>query len=465
MVTLYDFQIETANYIINRLQNNLPVIDCSVVGAGKTFIALYALEYVKKKFIIICPKIVVTHWKQSIKDANISNLCIDVLNYEKIKTGKTKYYKYDNKIGSWNIESNSIIIFDEAHKLKGYNTINSYLLISLKNTSHIPYLLSATIANSPIDFINVADTFNICYNRYKWLTEFGYKKRFDNKGWIFDNNEQHLIKLHNILFNNINHPGVRITYNDINILTYINHVHMIFVDDIYNKINKLYTMLNDDNFILPSNSCNDEVFNKIMIESQQALLYDRNCGIVLEKFEIYINSYFSDDILTRRTRLRQFIELIKSKLILSNILNDIRNNKFVVVMFNYSWSINLLFDLLNNLSIPCNIITGYSNNRDEVIKNFQLNKINVVIINIKAASVGISLHDTNGSFHRVSYISPSENIYELEQALGRIYRATSKSDANQYIITVKNTIEESVYKNYINKLNMMKKILNGNDNN
>lgn len=461
---LYDFQINTANYIINRLENNLPVIDCSVVGAGKTFIALYALKKCNKKFILICPKIVISHWKESIHMANINHICIDVLNYEKLKTGKTNYFKFNNKIGIWKIPDNSIVIFDEAHKLKGYNTINSILLTSLKNSNLIPYLISATIANSPLDFLNVADTFNLCYNRYKWLHDFGYKKRFDNKGWVFDKNDSHLIKLHDILFRNNNHPGVRITYSDINILTNSNTIHMIFIDDIYNKINSLYNLLYTDEINISNNNNNkneDIKFTEIMNKTQQALLYDRNCGQVLEEIEDYINNYFDDNILTKRLRLRQFIELVKSKLILSKIIQDVNNDKYIVVMFNYSWSINLLYNLLQNLNISSNIITGYSKDRDNVINQFQLNQIKVVIINIKAASVGISLHDTNGSYKRISYISPSENIYELEQALGRIYRATSKSDTNQYIITVNNTIEESVYENYINKLNMMSKILNG----
>lgn len=467
MVTLYDFQLNSANYIIERLTNNKPVIDCSVVGAGKTFIALYSLKSVNKKFILICPKIVINHWKESIQFANIQHLCLDVLNYEKIKNGKTSFYKYENKIGKWTIDHNSIIVFDEAHKLKGYNTINSQLLISLKKQTHlIPYLLSATIANSPIDFLNVADALNLCYNKYKWLAEFGYKKRFDNKGWIFDNNEEHLINLHNILFNNPNHPGIRITYEDINILTNANHIHMTFVDDIYNKINRLYYLLDSNslNINTNKNSCDDSVFNNIMKKTQNALLFNENCTEILEELEECIDEQYSDNILTKRTRLRQFIELIKSKLILSKILNDIQTGNSVVVMFNYSWSINLLYDLLTNLSIPCNIITGFSKNRDDVISQFQNNNLKVVILNIKAASVGISLHDTIGSFKRISYISPSENIYELEQALGRIYRATSKSDANQFIITVRDTIEESVYENYINKLKMMTKILNGNSN-
>lgn len=512
---LYDFQINAANFIINRLKSMLPVIDCSVVGAGKTFIALHVLKQVSRNFIVVCPKIVISHWKENIQDAELQSLCIDVINYEKLKFGNTPYFTvYNNEQttpqegrrkkpngGKWNIPKNSIIIFDEAHKLKGFNTINSTLLLNIPLHEATPYLISATIADSPLAFVNVAKAFKICINEYKFLAAFGYSKPHPQRGWVFDDEKEHLIRLHNILFHEQSHPGVRITYDQITILTRTNTVKLLQIDDTFQRVKHLYdlidTTLEDQVGVCHNNApkkANDELFYSLMIEAQNALnIFDSH---LLDKLENTILIEYADDVLVKRTRLKQFIELIKTKLILPRIIEDYNNGKSIVIMLNYSWSINLLYNSIQSLtrnlskrpSFPSGpkgerrseetrvldrreestdnestvgIITGSSKNRTETIQAFQENHIRILIINTKAAGVGISLHDTTGEYQRVSYISPSDNIYELQQALGRIYRATSKSDAYQYFITVKNTIETSVYQNYMNKLNMMSRILTG----
>ena len=460
---LYDFQVDTANYIVNRINQMLPVLDCSVVGAGKTFIALDVLNRVNRQFLIICPKIVITHWKEAIQQAQIEHLSMGVVNYEKIKFGNTEYFndKYE-----WNLPQNSIVIFDEAHKLKGYNTFNSKLLLNLPIHIATPYLISATIADSPIAFVNVAKAFKICTNEYKFLYSFGYSRNA-LKAWEFDKNPQHLQRLHNIIFNIHDHPGVRITYDKITILTKTNTVKLMPIKDTYKRISHLYELIEQTgeqhytNKHLPQPSNDDEHFFELMQKTQLAL--DTCNGAILDEIEQSILISYAENPLVKRTRLKQFIELIKTKLIIPKIIKDLKQGASIVIMLNYSWSIKFLYESLQKLNIQVDTITGSSRFRDSTIKQFQSNQLRVLILNIKAASVGISLHDTDGQYHRISYISPSDNIYELQQALGRIYRATSKSDAKQYFITVVDSVEICVYKNYINKLNMMSKILEGSD--
>ena len=57
---------------------------------------------------------------------------------------------------------------------------------------------------------------------------------------------------------------------------------------------------------------------------------------------------------------------------------------------------------------------------------------------------GISLHDTFGTFPRVSIISPTWSAQDLIQVLGRIHRAMGKTDCEQLIIFCKGTVEERV---------------------
>jgi SNF2 family DNA or RNA helicase len=255
------------------------------------------------------------------------------------------------------------------------------------------------------------------------------------------------------------------------------------IKDTYEKISHLYELIEETPFrilertlvseedssheqhhtnkLLSQPRDDDEHFFELMQKTQLAL--DTCNGGILDEIEQTILISYAENPLVKRTRLKQFIELIKTKLIIPKIIKDLKRGASIVIMLNYSWSIKFLYESLQKLNIQVDTITGSSRFRDSTIKQFQSNQLRVLILNIKAASVGISLHDTDGQYHRISYISPSDNIYELQQALGRIYRATSKSDAKQYFITVTDSVEICVYKNYINKLNMMSKILEGAD--
>ena len=77
---------------------------------------------------------------------------------------------------------------------------------------------------------------------------------------------------------------------------------------------------------------------------------------------------------------------------------------------------------------------------------------------IQVGSMSISLDDRNGKNPRVSIISPSYSSIELVQALGRIYRSSTKSPCLQKIIYCAGTFEERVAKILSKKRDMMETI-------
>ena len=82
--------------------------------------------------------------------------------------------------------------------------------------------------------------------------------------------------------------------------------------------------------------------------------------------------------------------------------------------------------------------------RLRIIEEFQDNKTRIIILNIKAGGVGISLHDIAGGHPRVSLISPTWSSLDLVQALGRIHRAGGKTKSLQRIIYTADTVEERI---------------------
>ena len=91
--------------------------------------------------------------------------------------------------------------------------------------------------------------------------------------------------------------------------------------------------------------------------------------------------------------------------------------------------------------------------RDLEAKKFQKDETRICICMTAAGGTGLSLHDENGDYPRVSLISPSFSAIDLRQALGRVHRATGKSPSIQKIVFANDTIEMNVCKAVRAKLN------------
>jgi superfamily II DNA or RNA helicase len=131
------------------------------------------------------------------------------------------------------------------------------------------------------------------------------------------------------------------------------------------------------------------------------------------------------------------------------------NSKSVVIFVNFTETIRQLA-----LKLDCKCIIWGSQSlmeRSKAIDDFCSDKSRIIICNVRSGNCGISLHDTIGTFPRVSIISPTWSAQDLMQALGRIHRAMGKTDCEQLIIFCKGTIEESVgniIKQKINNIRM-----------
>jgi SNF2 family DNA or RNA helicase len=113
----------------------------------------------------------------------------------------------------------------------------------------------------------------------------------------------------------------------------------------------------------------------------------------------------------------------------------------VVLFVNFTDTVDTLCELLE-----CKCIKGGQKveDRQDIIDAFQRDEEHVLVINTAAGGTGISLHDINGDRQRISLISPTFNVKDHLQALGRIHRNGAKSDAIQKILVASDSIEEHV---------------------
>ena len=152
---LLEPQKQHAINLLNSLYINGVAVDLSETGTGKSYVATWIAKHLNNPVVIICPKVVISAWNSVLQTFGIK--AHTVINYEKLVRGCTEYVSFNNmhvnsdEYISIKFPKNSLIIVDESHKCKGWNSKNSEMLIALKKQGYKLLLLSATAATNPLE--------------------------------------------------------------------------------------------------------------------------------------------------------------------------------------------------------------------------------------------------------------------------------------------------------------------------
>lgn len=441
---LIGYQTDHVRNLITILKNNNAVLDASDTGTGKTYTAAATIATLKLTPIIICPKSVINVWLKVCKIFNVKPFF--VVNYESIKNGK--YYvggvrtlcpyldikKDTNKTDNteiklsyeWNVknEPNICFVFDEVHKCHDRHTQNGKLLRYAKDTEKPLIMLSATIADYPEKFkfffylLNFIDPVSVKENKIDYSE---YMKIMLK--WIY-RDPKPMVRIHNMLYPE-RASRMRVT-----------------------ELGDLF----------PQTQITAESYT---VSKKREVLIEKHYNIIAKELDKLQSKEVKDkrNILTKILRLQQRIELLKVSTFVE-LANDYLYNGFSVVIFvNFTQTLKLLASMLNTKSLIYGEQTGQE--REKNIENFQINKTKIIICNIKAGGIGISLHDIHGGHPRVSLISPTWSSIDLTQALGRINRAGGKTKSLQRIVYIANTVEDKIADKLRDKLNNLNSINNG----
>jgi SNF2 family DNA or RNA helicase len=161
-----------------------------------------------------------------------------------------------------------------------------------------------------------------------------------------------------------------------------------------------------------------------------------------------------DSALTLQLRARQEAELIKVPIFESLTKDSIECGHSVVIFVNFRDTLEALTKRLSGVA-DLSFIYGAQDDftRSLEVKKFQKDETRICLCMTQAGGTGLSLHDENGEFPRVSLISPSFSAIDLKQALGRVHRATGKSPSIQKIVFANDTVEMGVCNAVRKKLN------------
>jgi superfamily II DNA or RNA helicase len=429
---LREWQIPASEKLISSINYWNGAIDGSDLGTGKTYTACGVIREINLPFVVVCPKPMINKWNKVIRDHfKIEKNLVGIINYELLikgrKDSKIASYIEDKKTHRkrfvWKIPENSLIIWDEAHRLKNFKTKNSKTCIAAYKQKYKMLFLSATIASSPLELRTIGTCFKLfttANEYYKWLENHGCSMGFF--GMQFNNDVDSLKKINRYLFDE---RGVRLKRDLIP-----NFPETEIIVDSYNL---------DDQSTFKIN----EVYAEMRKE--------------LKVLDLKTDTEKSENELTIRLRALQKTEILKVPLIEELVRDGINQGMNVAVFLNFSDSIDALATRLNT---QCIFDGRFKKTRDENLNQFQLNSEKVIICNSGAAREGLDFGDSYGNHPRLSIIAPTDSSQKLKQIFGRVCREDSKTKSIQLVVYVADTAEEDVVDNVNQKLKNMSYINN-----
>jgi hypothetical protein len=403
----------------------------SETGTGKSYSAAAVAREMNRPVVLISPKTVLPQWKKIFKIFGINP--IEAINYEKIGRGNTKWMKWkklpdplvpwkeDAKIEmpEFSFPRNALIVLDEGHKCKGNHTTNSWMMIALSLQGYKVLVASATLATTPVEMkaVGYLSGLHKLYNFNDFLRMHGaeWVGRWGAMTW------------------DASSDAARKT--------------MMLLNQYFFETRKCASRLTVDDFgaLFPESHIVAEAYDLGANTSKVQAVYDE-MEAELAKLDERAEGY-SEHIFAIMMEARRKSELCKVPLFVEMMEDLYDEGKSVALFVNFQDTIDAIVKRLEKMSKFKNQI-GYivggqnANVRQRDIDDFNADKKRIMVINIKAGGVGISLHDLHGKHARASIISPNFSAFELVQALGRVWRQGGKTKSYQKIVFAAQTIEE-----------------------
>jgi SNF2 family DNA or RNA helicase len=257
------------------------------------------------------------------------------------------------------------------------------------------------------------DFYSNKYEFFDWINKHGCNQN-DWGYYVFQGNEKHLKKIHKQI--------------------YPNKGHRVSIKELGDKFPD--TQISAESYTMDNANKIQAIYKKM--EKQLLTLKDKS-----------VND--SNSYLTYLLRARQQVELLKVPTLIEIAENAIEEGNSVVIFVNFTETLKALAERLDTKSVVYGEQTD--SERETIVNNFQIDNSRIIILNIKAGGVGISLHDLNGNYPRLSLICPTYSAQDMKQSLGRVHRSGGKTKSIQKIIYAANTIEEKVCEKMKAKLN------------
>lgn len=407
MIKPYPYQAESAGKLIQSLVKYNSAADLSDTGTGKTVVAITVAKCVGLRPFVVCPKIVTHEWKRHFEMMGSRG---DVINYERIlRETWGKWRNGHKRFFEWDVPNDSLLIFDEAHRGKSYRSQTSVVMASAAK-SEIPTLFaSATLAESPKDMRAVGYALKLHHGGE--YTAAGWAMF---EGWMLSNGMTKGYFGGYQFSKNWDPVAFRQTFED-----------------------RISRVRKDD---LPDLFRNNQI---------QTVEFDVDVPDIIGDFQNPLVRYLEE----RRSTERAIVESVC---------------EYAVELVEAGHSVPLFWNFQDTCEaaskiLKCSFINGTVKDADRKsrIDSFQSGKTRLLCCTHDTMGLGVSLHDTNGSFPRVSLISPPLDARKLIQTLGRCHRSGAMSDIVQKIFFSAKGPDKRIHKKVSKKVHNIESINDG----
>lgn len=464
---LKDHQRDPAIHLRDCLRQHQGVLDLSGMGTGKTYVAAAVLNDLRLPALVVPPKVAITAWHRA---AAHFDDALSVVNYEKLRTGRTPYGWWDNNppVG-WEREEYFVcqccqrqvdldnyfpcychpigahclitkkrkwvygdfhfhpavkaVVFDEGHRCAGADSLNAKMLMAAKRDGKKLMVLTATAALGPLHMQALGYAFDLHQGGgdfYRWARRYGCKndRQFGGFVWL-QTPEVQAQTMKAIGEQLIPKFGVRMRVEDIPGFPECDIQAELYDLDQSDAIDQLYAEMADAIEVLSKRSEKDV------------------CG---------------DHPLTKMLRARQNLELLKVPVAVELARDYQAKDYSVVIGVNFQQTLD---ELRRRLGWSC-FIDGTPAGvrlRQQNIDNFQINKERGMVMNIKAGGISVSLQDLYGDAPRVGLAFPSTSAIDMIQFFGRLPREGAKTKSHYRLILAARTVEQQIFKKFNVKRN------------
>lgn len=429
MKTLFPPQADHIKVLAEAIKSNSAALDTSKTGTGKTICSTELSKLLGMSIMVVCPKPAIPNWEREIAGQKATRT--GVINYEKLRTGKTEFGVWKGGQFVWTLPPKTLLVFDEVHACKGTYTKNAKMLIGAKGRPVA--MLSATAAEDPTEMRAIGYLLNLhrLNDFFGWCLRNGCKQNFWGAlEFPKEGAEKNLTVLNRMIY-----PMKGSQLSRAEMSKFFTKSHIIY-DPVefaaMKDITRAYTEAKDQF---------DALFATIKEES-----------VELEGSPA--------EALVALTRARQKVELLKLPEMADFIETRLAEGLSIPVFLNFNDSIRALSSMLDTRGMRHGIIWGEdTKNRDKTVEDFQCDRVHILLCNIAAGGTAINLHHTATSTRpRLSVISPTFNAKTMEQVFGRVDRAGALSESTQYVMMAAGSVEEKVMEAVKIKIDNMRRL-------
>ena len=479
-------QVEGINKIVSHFRKGWRgFIEADNVGIGKSLICLKSADEIAKikghspaapaNLLIICPKAVIPHWRNTIRNSGVKNLRIMVINYDKsknlltvpdtavsAKTTKTRNKRIANlgeSLYKWDI-----IIADESHKMKNFE--KSQRAKSFANIAEYdkpypksaPFIIwaTATIGQNPVEVGYLAPLIGQMSGTKLGLKNFG--------DWLIRNS-------FNVKKGKVGHNWISMKTTDTPETQKL--VKTLQQEDITKMSNILFNPSSPSIRRNPEDIANYPEITRITVpyslNVSQKLTYIQAWLEFRTEMKLNPKGKNPAGALAAQLRFRQKASILMVPYTVEYILELLENNIKVAVSVEFIETLNLIRNELVKHNVKVSEFSGVnSETRENDRILFQKNQTDVILFTVEE---GVSFH-SNEMLPDGSQASPHSRatiIHDVRysaiactQIEGRTHRDGQK--ANIYYPYFENTVQEKIVNIMIQRMSNMKQ-LSGDDKN